>query len=55
MGNFRKGISDGRYYFQHSLDDFGRRHPVVFEVQCQNKIVYVLSLTQQYIYYINAY
>ena len=29
------------------------RHPVVFEVQWWTKIMYVLSLPQQYIYYMN--
>ena len=38
------------YYF---LANFGRGHPVVFEAQILNKIIYLLSLTQQYIYYIN--
>ena len=34
---------------------FGRGHPAVFELQRLNKIIYVFSLTQRYIYYINGY
>jgi hypothetical protein len=33
MGNFRRGKSDGIYYFKYSLDEFGRGHPIAFEVQ----------------------